>query len=124
MKELMAELMKKKKEGKEMDPSEKKAKMGILGQIRDMAAQSMGDDVKGLKKVTVASSDPEGLKEGLDKAKEMIASKGDEEESEPAGGDGDDEDKIENEIESDDLSHEEIDELISALQAKKEKLSK
>lgn len=71
--DMLKELLKKKADSaSEMDPKYKDAKMGVLKQISDLAAGSMGDDIKGLKKVTVASPDEAGLKVGLDKAKEML----------------------------------------------------
>jgi hypothetical protein len=62
----------KSKQSKEMDPTYKDAKMDVLKQIRDLAAGEMGNDVKGLKKVTVAAPDQEGLEKGLDKAKDIV----------------------------------------------------
>lgn len=55
-----------------MNPMEKSAKMDMLKRIKGEAAQEMGDNVKGLKKVSVMSDSPEGLKEGLDTAEEMV----------------------------------------------------
>lgn len=71
LKELMKLAEKKKGKG-EMDPTYKSAKMGVLGDIKKLAEDSMKGDIEGLKKVTVASSDEEGLKEGLEKAKDMV----------------------------------------------------
>ena len=65
MKELFA---KKKKIG----DVEKEAKMGVLKEVSDMAGAAMGDKLKGLKKVTVASDSKEGLDKGLSKAKELL----------------------------------------------------
>jgi len=69
------------KEG-EMEPSKKKAKMELLQELRSMAEGMMKEDLDGhmgaLKKVTVASDSKEGLKEGLEKAEEVV--EGDEEE--------------------------------------------
>ena len=65
-------LEKKKKEGKEMNPMERDAKMGVLGDIRDEMANHMSERLNGLKKVSVASDSEEGLKSGLDKAKEIV----------------------------------------------------
>lgn len=66
-------MFKKEKEGKMREP-EKNAKMSVLSHLRDMAQESMGSKLKGLKKVSVASDSPEGLEKGLDKAKEIISS--------------------------------------------------
>jgi len=53
----------------------KEAKLKVLKELKRMASEMMGGDVKDgmMKKVTVASPDKEGLKLGLEKAKEMIA---------------------------------------------------
>lgn len=67
----LAKLMAKKK-GAEMSPIEKEAKMGVVGDLRKMASDAMGDRLKGLQKVTVAAPDKSGLSEGLEKAQEMI----------------------------------------------------
>ena len=50
-----------------------KAKMSILKEMRKLAMDDMGEGLKsGLKKVTVAAPSEDGLKEGLDKAEDMI----------------------------------------------------
>lgn len=66
------ELMKKKKGKEKLDPNYKGAKMGVLKEIMDMASGEMKGDLSGAHKVTVAASDEEGLKEGLDRAKESL----------------------------------------------------
>lgn len=60
-------------------PMHKKAKMDLLKQLRKMAMDmihedSMGgeEDAMGLQKVTVAAKDKEGLKEGLEKAEDVL----------------------------------------------------
>lgn len=63
---------KKKKDGKEMSGMEKDAKMSVVHDMKKMAMDAMGDKLKGLKKVSVASNSPEGLQMGLDKAKELV----------------------------------------------------
>lgn len=65
---------KKKKDGKEMSSMEKDAKMSVVHDMKKMAMDAMGDKLKGLKKVSVASDSPEGLKMGLEKAKELVTS--------------------------------------------------
>ena len=64
--------MEMKKKGSPLTENEKKAKMHVVKAMRDMAEQAMGEKLNGLKKVTVASNDKEGLKAGLEKAKELI----------------------------------------------------
>jgi hypothetical protein len=65
-------LMKKKKEGREMSPEEQSAKMNVLKDLKSQMSKHMAD---GIKKVTVASDSPEGLKEGLEKAEDLVESK-------------------------------------------------
>lgn len=67
---MMEKLLSKKKD--KMDPEYKDAKMSALHELQKAMSGMMGDDVKGLKKVTVASDSSEGLKHGLDKAKEAL----------------------------------------------------
>lgn len=66
---------------KNMSEMEKKAKKGVLSDIMKEMSGMMAEPMKGLKKVTVAAKDQEGLEKGLDKAKEML--QGEEEESCP-----------------------------------------
>jgi membrane protease subunit (stomatin/prohibitin family) len=105
LKEKLMELLKKKKrEGAELSDVEKQAKMGVVKDLQDFAKESMGEGLKGVKKVTVAADSPEGLKAGLEKA----------------------EDIVEGEEESDDseeqMSKEEIDMEIARLMELKQKL--
>lgn len=83
MRDMLKEMMKMKGE-KKMNPMEKKAKLGVLEEILGMAEDEMGNELKGLKKVTVAAPSEEGLKEGLEKAEEIVEAKDEmsEEESE------------------------------------------
>jgi hypothetical protein len=74
--DMLKELMKKKGKKDDIDPTYKHAKMGVLKHISDMASGAMGEDIKGLKKVTVASSDREGLEDGLETAKKLVSKKG------------------------------------------------
>lgn len=71
----------KKKQDKPLDPTYKDAKMSVLKEIKKLAAEAMGDDLKGLKEVTVASDNPEGLEMGLEKAKELVGVEGEEAEA-------------------------------------------
>jgi len=68
---MFKDLMKKKSD-KEQDPKAKHAKMQVLKHIADMASDSMGDDLKGMKKVSVAADDRPGLEAGLDRAKKLV----------------------------------------------------
>ena len=118
---------KKKGEGEEMHPAMKKAKMGVLKHLSDMASEAMGGKLHGLKKVTVASDSEEGLKEGMDKAKEIvekgkipgdsheIADMSDSEEHEASESPA--EEELEQETGEEDLSPEEIEKKIAELKA-------
>lgn len=69
----LAKLLEKKKQmGGELDPVHRDAKMGVIQAMKDMANEEMGNHLKGLKKVAVSSNSPEGLEEGLDKAKQIL----------------------------------------------------
>lgn len=74
-------LLKKAKDGKFLSEEDKAAKMEVLDGIKELMSDSMGKDLKGLKKVTVASPTEEGLKAGLEKADEVVSEKLDSEES-------------------------------------------
>lgn len=78
MKDLM-EMLKNKKKSKDMSKG-METKMEMLQQLKDLATQMMGGDLEGLKKVTVAAKDDQGLKSGLEKAKELLNSMSDENE--------------------------------------------
>lgn len=56
-----------------MHPMEQKAKMDVVEDMRNMADQAMGNKLKGLNKVTVASDSPQGLRHGLDKANDLMS---------------------------------------------------
>jgi hypothetical protein len=64
------EMMAKKRD---LSPSEKKAKMDAIGEMRGAASEMMGDKMAGLKKVSVMSNSKEGLAHGLDKAKQVVS---------------------------------------------------
>lgn len=64
---------KKKKEGKTLSPVESAAKGSVLNELKDMAGHAMSEKLNGLKKVSVASDSPEGLKHGLEKAHEIVS---------------------------------------------------
>lgn len=70
----LKELLKKKLKGKDapIDGTQKKAKLSVLEQLLAEADSAMGDGLKDLKKITVAAPTVEGLKEGLEKAKETV----------------------------------------------------
>jgi len=116
---MMMLLKKKKQEGSELGDMEKQAKMSVVKDLRDTMAGEMADRLKGgLKKVTVASDSPEGLKEGLEKAEDMVESKmGDSSMSESL----EEPEESEESEDSEEMSPEEIDAMIAKLQAMKMK---
>lgn len=95
------ELLKQKaKEGKILSDEEAKGKMSVLDEMDDIIGEKMSDKVKGLKKVSVAAPNQEGLEEGLDLAKNVVESGAiDKMESE---------DEMEDESDMADMSKEEI----------------
>lgn len=116
---MMDKLMSKKKDSK-MNPEYKGAKMSALQELKKAMAEMMSDDVKGLKKVTVASDSKQGLEEGLEKAKEAFSKmpSEDEESAEHEAMESSEEEGAEHE---EDMSAEEIDARIKELEALKAK---
>ena len=106
-KKLMA---KKKAEGTpKLDPIELAAHQSVLGGLKNALDSDGIEKVKGLKKVTVAAKDTPHLQEGLDKAKEIV----DGGEKEIEGGDEDENDLLEHELEeSPEYSDEESEEAL------------
>lgn len=113
---------------KGMSENAKKAKLTALKEAHGMAKKMMEDDLKGLKKVTVASDSPEGLKAGLEKAEDIL--EGESEEScEYCEGKGCEECEMEDSEESEDseepeMSEDELEAKIAELMKMKEKLKK
>jgi hypothetical protein len=70
------DLLKKKAEEQSkspVEPSKMEAKASAIKHLMEEMKSLMGSDLKGgLKKVTVASDSPEGIKAGLEKAKSMV----------------------------------------------------
>ncbi len=123
MDEMLKKLMERKKAGK-MPAEYKSAKMGVLKDLHGEMSKLIGDDLKGMKKVTVASPDTEGLKMGLEKAEELVEGKlGDDEESEDMAEMGESEEAEESEESEEEMSPKEIEEKIAELQALKAKLA-
>lgn len=69
---LMKLMALKKKGDKTLSDSDVSAKKAALGDLIGMAKDAMGEKVKGLKKVTVASDSTEGLNKGLELAKKKL----------------------------------------------------
>jgi hypothetical protein len=114
MKDLKA-LMGKKDEGD--DSMKKDAKLSVLKNLRKMASDMMGEDLKGgmdMKKVTVAAPDDHSLKLGLEKAKSVVGDMPDESNEDESTESPDDD--IE---EGEPTTPEEVDKKIAELQALK-----
>lgn len=110
--EMLAKLLAKKaKSGKILSDNERQAKMDVLKSLDDEMSQEMGDKVKNLKKVTVASDSSQGLEKGLEKAKKLLAKQ--DESAEPAE---EEMDESSDEEESEDLSLDELDAKIRELE--------
>ena len=60
-------------EKKSMPANEKEAKMNVVKHLHDMASSAMKDKMGAVHKVSVASNSPEGLKAGLDTAKDAVS---------------------------------------------------
>jgi len=113
------------KKGKKLDPLEKEAKMGISKEMSRQAGALLGGKIPA-KKVTVAADSAEGLKEGLEKAEDLVEG-GEEEEM---GADlekmkvlGNEKEPMSDLLkEMEDCTPEEIDEKIAELEALKAKM--
>lgn len=115
MEELKKLMMKKAKEGKMLKPDsdEAKAKGSVLDELEDIADQGMA---KKLQKVTVASPSQEGLEEGLEMAQEKVEGM---DEDEGMMDEASMEEPMEDELDMDSLSPEQLEEMIQELEAKK-----
>lgn len=64
---------------KPLDEVEKKARVNVLKNLKSQAGKGIAEKIKekmaGMKKVTVAADSAKGLKEGLEKAEELVESK-------------------------------------------------
>ena len=83
----------------------------VMDEGKSDVLKSLADEMKGmadkesLKKITVASDSSEGLKEGVEKAEEMLEAK-----------------EMPEEMEDEEMSMDEIEEALQMLQAKKQKM--
>lgn len=107
------------KKKKNMSPVEKDAKTSVLEGLRGMAEEMMGGKLKNLKKVTVASDSPEGLKSGLMKAEEIMGGAGEESED---GSLLDADDSVGAPDEDESMSEEEINQKLEKLMSLKQKM--
>lgn len=72
MNPMLAKLMSLKK-GKRIIPKEEaEGKMSAVTKLSDLAQEPIGKKLSSMKKVTVAADSEEGLKKGLNKAKEIV----------------------------------------------------
>jgi len=112
----LMKLMAKKKADKPLDENYKSAKMEMLKSLKGEMGKMMGDDLKSskMKAVQVAAPDKEGLEKGLDTAKDLIEGAP---EGEKEGMPMDEESEVE--AMCDEMSPEELDEMIKMLEAKK-----
>jgi hypothetical protein len=101
---------------KSIDPIEKEAKLAAVKGMRKMAGDMMADDMKSMKKVTVAAPDQEGLEMGLEKAQDVVEEMPEMEDESP-------EDGMMEVVESCETP-EDIDKLIAKLNEKKLELAK
>jgi hypothetical protein len=101
---------------KKIDPIEKEAKLAAVKGMRKMAGDMMADDMKSMKKVTVAAPDQEGLEAGLEKAKDVVEEMPEMEDESP-------EDEMSEVVEACETP-EDIDKLIAKLNEKKLELAK
>ena len=69
---MFQKLMAKKGQDHDMDENYKQSKMKVLKDLHDEMTKMLAGDMHGLKKVTVAAPDKEGLKEGLSHAQELM----------------------------------------------------
>lgn len=103
------------------------AKLKMLERMKKMATEMMGGEMKnkldGMKKVTVAAEDTEGLKEGLEKAEELVEKDPMEMMAEEMPGEEEMEES-ESEMDEEVLSPEEIEQKIKELQAKLQSVKK
>lgn len=60
------------KEKAMMPEHEKMAKMSVLNDLKNSMSEDKMDKLHGLKKVSIMSNSPEGLEQGLSKAKELV----------------------------------------------------
>jgi len=125
--DMLKKLMEKKGPSK-MSPEYKDAKKSMLMELIKSMGDMASEPIKGLKKVTVAAPDKEGLKKGLEKAEELVGEEMPEEESEEVSEEQEEMPEEESEEESseegDSLSVEELEKKIRELEQLKIKKMK
>jgi len=112
------------KKGKSLDENSAKAQMEVLKDLKARAMEAMGNKLDGAKKVEVSANSSEGLKSGLDKAKELLGQDlSPQDETDNHDEESEDESPEEESNESDEVeSLEDIEAKIHELLAKKQSL--
>lgn len=103
---------------------EKQAKMKALKEAHKSMSDLMAGDLKGMKKVTVASNSKEGLQEGLDKAEEVLGEQDDDDMEMSEKEELKQDDLEDNQEESEPMDEDELNAEIEKLLKLKEKLQK
>jgi hypothetical protein len=107
MDEFMKLLAKKAKDQKgPMHGPKMDAKAAMAKELSDSLGSDIMDGIKDMKKVTVASDSEEGLKEGLEKAEDILGKSKMEDSDDESEEESDDESEMEDEEESPDLESE------------------
>ncbi len=107
MDEFMKLLAKKAKDQKgPMHGPKMDAKAAMAKELSDSLGSDIMDGIKDMKKVTVASDSEEGLKEGLEKAEDILGKSKMEDSEDESEEESDDESEMEDEEESPDLESE------------------
>lgn len=98
-----------------VDPKKIEAKKNVVQEIMDMLSGDMANQMKGLKKVTVASDSSEGLEKGLNKAHELLGAESEVSEDEME----DDSEEMMDDQASEDAKIAELEKQLAELKAKK-----
>lgn len=112
---------------KEIDPAKKESKLGVLKDLKSTMSSMMGEGLKGkMMEAKVSAKNPEDLKDGLEKAKDIVSELPEEKDERPemSMDQAEDEAYDENEMLDQCDTPEEIDEMIQRLQEKKQELMK
>lgn len=133
MKNDLMKRMAMKKDKPKLNDVEKEAKLSVLNSLKSDMENMLGDNLKGIKKVTVASDSPQGLDMGLKKAQDLVHEHSDDESSEDQAheasespefeqGEEEGEHEMEPSDEDDQMSEEELDSKLQKLMKLKEKM--
>ncbi len=111
------------KKAKPLSPEAAKAKAKSIKELLSMLKDGMGEELKGVKKVTVASDSKEGLDAGLDKAKELLGKEDQESEDKKEESEGDEVSPLHKLEESSESKEEEKSESPADEKSEEEKIS-